>query len=480
MCDKINLNKMKEWVFYMEKTQAIFISKRLADIKTAEEMAKVLTTEFGFDALYLTLADKKPQLQEIKESIEEEQRRLSYNPEATQFWDGRGYSLKDLYMVRATDVFSMGHIMTTPKDGQVLSHMDFNFKANEAAKKAVGLPENYSYQEYMAKKSEISKIEESITPYLRQYRSTKHFTVNTLVSDNGGGSWSNMPYIFIEPMKPHLDDKSLASIAPHDTFFRGDVTLVQPTLIIQQKYLAELLKQNNPAITQTLMDTEIIVLDDDCKKYGSPSDHVAYVLREMKGAPYYHCSDHGVNISSREGVYSQLYKFAKEHNIAYGSDHYYSSEKKMDELHFTRNIAEDSYSYLAFIRGNPKFNLSEEQLSIIDNALDAFHKTCEDAAQRGIPLDFTEETTPCVDYECLKSQNGRSDYDRAYGVFCDLQGIIENAFTDSDFYATVDISVLAEETTRYNEEYKAALEQGSEYARVEIFKPEITPTATEE
>ncbi|MBQ9792953.1 MAG: hypothetical protein IJW32_04350 [Clostridia bacterium] len=464
----------------MEKTQAFFISKRLADIKTAEEMVEVLSTEFGFDTSYLTLADKKPQLQEIRESIEEEQRRLSYNPEATQFWGKHGYSLEDLYMVRATDVFSIGHTMTTPKDGQVLSHMDFNYKAFEAAKKAVGLPEKYTPQEYTAKQPEIKKIEDSITPYLRQYRSTKHFTVNTLVSDNSGGSWANMPYIYIEPMQPHLEDKTLASIAPHDTFFRGDVTLTQPTLIIQQQHLAELLNQNNPQILETLLSAEIIILDDNCKEHGSPSEHVAYVLREMKGAPYYHCSDHGVNISSRQGVYQPLYQYAKEHDIAYGSDHYYSSEKKMDELHFLRNIAEDSYSYLAFIRGNPKFNLSEEQLAIIDNAIDAFHKTCEDATQRGIPLDFTEETTPCADYEYLKAQNGRSDYDRAYGVFCDLQGIIENAFTDSDFYATVDISVLAEETTRYNEEYKAAIEQGSEYARVEIFKPEIAPTPTEE
>lgn len=463
----------------MKKTQAFFISKKLTEATSAEEMA-LLLKELGFNSSYLTLKDKQPQLEEISSSIKEEQERLRYNPNATQIWGKRGYTLEDVYMVRASDIFNVGHTMTTPKDGQVLSHMDFNFKANEAAKKAVGLPENYSYQEYMAKKSAISKIEESITPYLRQYRSTKHFTVNTLVSDNGGGSWSNMPYIFIEPMKPHLDDKNLASIAPHDTFFRGDVTLVQPTLIIQQKYLAELLKQNNPAITQTLMDTEIIVLDDDCKEYGSPSDHVAYVLREMKDAPYYHCSDHGVNISSREGVYTQLYKFAKEHNIAYGSDHFYSDEKKMDELHFTRNIAEDSYSYLAFIRSNPNFNLTEEQLAIIDTALDTYHKTCEKAAEKGIPLDFTEETTPCADYEYLKEQNGQADYDKAYGVFTELCSIVDNAFTDSDFYATVDLTVLAEETSRYNEEYKAALQRGSEYARVESFKSEIIPTPVEE
>lgn len=461
----------------MEKTQAFFISKRLAEAKTAEEMATILSKEFGFNSSYLTLKDKGSTLEEINDSIKEEQERLRYNPEATQFWGKRGYSLDDLYLVRASDVFNVGHVMTTPKDGQVLSHMDFNFKASDRARKEVGLSENYSPSEYREKKPEIKKIEESITPYLRQYRSTKHFTVNTLVSDNSGGSWANMPYIFIDPMKPHLKDKSLASIAPHDTFFRGDVKLVSPTLIIQQKHLAELINQNNPAIVETLMRTEIIVLDDNCKEYGSPSDHVAYVLRELKEAPYYHCHDHGVNVSSREAVFKPLHAFAKENGIAYGSDHFYSTEKKMDELHFLRNIAEDSYNYLAFVRGNPKFNLSEQQLAVIDSALEAYHTTCERAAEKGIPLDFTEETTPCAEYEYLRDQNGHADYDRAYGVFSELCGIVENAVADSGFYDTVDITVLAEETTRYNLEYKAALEKGSEYARVEAFKPGvIAPT----
>lgn len=463
----------------MEKSQTFFISKRLAEVKSAEEMATVLSNEFGFNSSYLTLKGKETTLSDINDSIMEEQRRLSYNPDATQIWGKSGYSLEDLYLVRASDVFSVGNVLTTPKDGQVLSHMDFAFKANDAAKRAVGLPEDYSYQDYVAKEAEIRKIQDSITPFLRQYRSTKHFTVNTLVSNNSGGSWSNMPYIYLDKFKPHLEDKTLASIAPHDTFFRGDVKLKSPTLIVQQKYLLELLNQNNPQIFDTLMQTEIIVLDDNCKEHGSPSDHVAYVLREMKGAPYYFCSDHNVNISSREGAFKPLYEFAKSNNIPYGSDHYYSAEKKMDELHFTRNIAEDSYNYLAFVRSNPKFNLTEQQCAVIDNAIEAYHKTCEKAVEKGIPLDFTEESTPCADYEYLNSQGRSADYNRAYSVFCDLCGIVENAFSDSQFYETVDIEVLAEETTKYNEEYEKSLQQSAEFLRVEVFKPEVISEATE-
>lgn len=118
----------------MEKTQAFFISKKLTEATSAEEMA-LLLKGLGFNSSYLTLKDKQPQLEEISSSIKEEQERLRYNPNATQIWGKRGYTLEDVYMVRASDVFNVGHTMTTPKDGQVLSHMDFNFKANEAAKK---------------------------------------------------------------------------------------------------------------------------------------------------------------------------------------------------------------------------------------------------------------------------------------------------------------------------------------------------------
>lgn len=463
----------------MEKTEAFFISKRLSESKSAEEMAKTLK-ELGFTSSYLTLQDKKVQLENITDSIEEEERRLRYNPDATQIWGKEGYSLEDLYLVRATDVFNVGNVLTTPKDGQVLSHMDFAFKASEAAKKAVGLPEDYTYEQYKSKEKEIKLFEDKITPYLRQYRSTKHFTVNTLVSDNSGGSWANMPYIFLEPMKPHLDDKSLASIAPHDTFFRGDVKLEKPTLIVQQNNLMQLLNQNNPNITQTLMETEIIVVDDNCKENGSPSAHVAYVLRQMKNAPYYYCHDHGVNISPREGVFKPLYEFAKDEDIPYGSDHHYSDEKKMDELHFTRNIAEDAYRYLAFVRGSEKLNLTEQQKDVIDTALDNFHKTLQEAGERGVPIDFTEDNTPDASYEHLQEQGRNADYNKALDVFNDLYYIVENAFVDSKFYETVDLEVLAEETMKYNEEYKASLEKGSEFGRVESFKPEINSDIVEQ
>jgi len=189
-------------------------------------------------------------------------------------------------------------------------------------------------------------------------------------------------------------------------------------------------------------------------------------LREYKNAPYYHCHDHGVNISSDKGVYAKLAEYAKQNNIHYGGDHFYSEEKKLDELHFTRNIAEDSYNYLVFIRNNSKFNLTPRQQSILDSAINQYHEICETALSDHISLDFTESNTPSY------SDNNHENYNDSLCVFYDLISVIETAIEDSEFYETCDFDTIAEETTKYNEEYKKMLEENPEYSRVPYFKSE--------
>ena len=143
-------------------------------------------------------------------------------------------------------------------------------------------------------------------------------------------------------------------------------------------------------------------------------------------------------------------------------------------------MAEDSYRYLTFVRNNPKLNLTDDQIAIMDYAIERYHQTCEYALSKDIPLDFTEENTPNATYEHLQQHGRHADYNRSFEIFGELYCIVEDAFTCSEFYETVDISVLAEETTRYNAEYKAALEKSAEYSRAEFFKPEIPPTPVEE
>ena len=182
---------------------------------TAKELAEFLK-KTGLNIQYLTLEGKKLELEELRRAELYESNREDDRP----FWEKPFYSgeeakklkeleksqsnreLKHAYMVRATDVFGVGNIQTVPKDGQVLSHDDPRTGSgyNPANLRSVGIPEKYTFKDVRGKEKEIKEAEETFLPYLRQYRSTKHFTLNTLVSANNGGSWDNMPYIYIEPL----------------------------------------------------------------------------------------------------------------------------------------------------------------------------------------------------------------------------------------------------------------------------------------
>ena len=294
-------------------------------------------------------------------------------------------------------------------------------------------------------------------PCLRQYRSTKHFTLNTLVGDNGGGSWKGMPYIYFEKMAHHLSDKELAHIAPHDTFFRGDVKLVEPTLMLKQEGLNELLSSGDPNVIKTLKDTKLIVLDNNCEENASMSQHVGYVLHYLMNCPCYKCSDHSVNIQSDKGVYSTIVEDAAQRGMTIGGSHFYTKEKKMDDLHFARNVAEDQFKYLQFVRNNEKFNLTDEQKYYFDKAIKDYEAITESAVQKGLNINFTEENTP-IRGGFVEGNNGE-EYNQTLSLYLNLAGVSEDAFERSEFYENVDLKVLEEETTKYNEQFKEEVKQ---------------------
>ncbi len=52
------------------------------------------------------------------------------------------------------------------------------------------------------------------------FRSTKHFTLNGLVSSHEYGNFSDNPYIFIEPLEEHIEDDNILSVNEADTYFK--------------------------------------------------------------------------------------------------------------------------------------------------------------------------------------------------------------------------------------------------------------------
>lgn len=463
-------------------------------IKLNQEIGNVIknstsTEEFveglsglGFNANFFSLKGKGYNLLEMRDGIKEEEERLRYNPDATQFgWLADPYTRDQVVLVRTTADFSIGNFLAVPKDGQLTSHAAIaTMPAYYAALRHLGFDrEKMDSDEFKANKALIKETEDKMTPLLRQYRSTKHFTLNTLVAPNSGGDWSGMPYIYFERMIHHLNDKNLAHIAPHDTFFRGDVQLVEPTLMLKQQDLEKLLATKDPAIIDTLKQTTLYILENNCEETASIPDHVGYFLREVMNSPYYYCNDHGVNIQSNQGVYATIRDEAKEKGITWGGDHCHSKEKEMDTLHFTRNIAEDYYRYLVFVAGNDKFNLTDEQKEIMNGALERYHSSTKFYTEkRGVRFDFTEENTPAGKY--FSDDEGK-EYQETIDGLHDLIAIVEDAFVYSKFYETVDTTVLIEETTRYNEEYAQELASNPDFEKTLAIKQEdlVGDTPTE-
>lgn len=467
-----------------EKMNAVLIVKLQQILsnepKTIHEMSDILN-ECGISTIPLSLENKENEINRIYRHRQKEvdsinKTRSSYFEDSIE-WDfdfeyahqePREYSIKDVFLVRATDLFSINNLFTVPKDGQVTSHRqpgrdDF---IDRILLEKMGInPKDATLEQ----RREAIKESKKYFPIIRQYRSSKHFTLNTLVSANSGGDWSNMPYIYIESMAHHINDDNLKNVAPHDTFFRGDVQLIEPTLVISKQNLLNLLQTNNPEIIDTLTHTKLILLEDNYREIASPAEYVMYILEKIMNVPYYFCHDHGVSIPSHEGVYKTLEEPLRQRNMKFGSDHFYSEEKKQDSLHFERNIAEDTYQYLIFVRNNPKFNLTEEQKQIFDKAIKEFHELCVKAGNLGFNIDFTEAATPRYIYG-----EDNKEYRRSSRLFNDLIDIADQAFIDSKFYQTVDLTILQEETSKHNESYKQTLVSSAEANRGKVYKEEVT------
>ena len=65
------------------------------------------------------------------------------------------------------------------------------------------------------------------------HRLTTHYTLNTRVEDNDGGSWKDKKYVIIEPLEPHL--QQLLSLSVNDSYTYGSMDLTNQAIILGSK-----------------------------------------------------------------------------------------------------------------------------------------------------------------------------------------------------------------------------------------------------
>ena len=136
--------------------------------------------------------------------------------------------VKDFAMVRTTEYFPKDHEM------EIIDELNARIKSsNFLGDKIVNkeLQEKYGKdwnnkayfmgdtQESREIKEEKERLEQKYYTTSPMYRSTKHFTLNGLVSSHEYGDFSNNPYIIIDPLEEHIDDPDLLSINEADTYF---------------------------------------------------------------------------------------------------------------------------------------------------------------------------------------------------------------------------------------------------------------------
>ena len=96
-------------------------------------------------------------------------------------------------------------------------------------------------------------------------RNTLHFSLNGKVSSHGYGNWDSTPYIFIEPIKTHIDQ--IVCLKDNDTFTYGSLKLSNDAIILINKVFfenvykehAEEIEKNKSKIILFDGDSEIVV-----------------------------------------------------------------------------------------------------------------------------------------------------------------------------------------------------------------------------
>ena len=234
-------------------------------------------------------------------------------------------SIDDLYLIRATDIFPEDSTMTPVSNSLRMASFTNNYFINrvirhEAAKlgikqkdgqpvtckedlsnvelspeiakhlDAIDLGPEFKKDEPPIKKFLISskhKAEKIFNLPLKSTRETIHFTMNSRVSSHSGGSWENLPFVFIEPYKPHHG--TFKSIGGFDSWTKGDMHLESPTLLTRPETLEQLIKlsKTNPAVKSTLKKCNIVLMDT---RKTHDSNYVSAILHEQ-GAPAYACKD---------------------------------------------------------------------------------------------------------------------------------------------------------------------------------------------
>lgn len=240
----------------------------------------------------------------------------------------KDYTVNDCMLIRTTDVFPYDKVIETPEHGNAYTTM-----SSEIFKNAINelflsdVREKYADEEnYLLKEEAIEKIVNETDIICETCRSTLHFTINGLVGSHAYGNFEGNPYIILEPLKYHVDEKSLIGLRPEDTYFNDDLNLSNEAVIMMPlDQVVKLLSDDKKVAT--LKNFNVCIFDGDERKA------VECVLEQL-GYDSFLVNSHGYEDGIMENtndndMYKFIYNLAEEKKIS-TERHYYSSVRKED------------------------------------------------------------------------------------------------------------------------------------------------------
>ena len=233
------------------------------------------------------------------------------------------YSIDDCVLIRTTDIFPQNHIVLSPKNGYaLLKTMPEEFR-DFLYSREVDLP----YEEK-------EKIAEKLSIYEVMGRDTIHFCLNGLVGDHAFNSFGGRPYIIVEPLKYHVEDKNLESLRVEDTYFSDRVKLSDEAVLIISEEAYNVIK-DDPNYVSDLESYDIYIY-----KGNNQQKAVSEVLKRL-GYDSFLVSSHGYSngtalYTPAYEMYNYINKYAEDNDISnkphFGSKFHYEETKRMDEI----------------------------------------------------------------------------------------------------------------------------------------------------
>lgn len=213
-------------------------------------------------------------------------------------------------------------------------------------------------------------------PYIKYYsaRSTIHFTINGLVSNQNMSNFIDSRYFIFDLLKNHIDD-SLVSLREEDTFFKDEFVLSKDAFICMSKTTFDSLSDKEREVLNNLkqvflydeniFNTLVLSNNSGTNKYLIEESIVSLVLDKMNYISYSLAQDGYKNDNVMEKNMLSLLGYLRSTLNISDVKHFFSESNKHDSVMFGINIEKSLKRHFEYIVINSKIDdtFKEELLS---------------------------------------------------------------------------------------------------------------------